>query len=271
MSRYSLAPWRPAEIADLIRLGRDYDGGYVVSASSIDVASALVGLGINDDWSFESDFAARRADASIVAVDGSVSTQRFLARARDGAWRAMREACRGQLRSTRSALSEARRWWRTARDFRSFFEHPHRRFEERYIGRDSLTWRELLRSSVPAEAMIFVKMDIEGAEYEVLPELLHDHERITGCAIEFHDCGERWDEFTAIMDRMSEHFVTAHLHGNNYAPLVDGTTLPSVMEVSLVNRRLVPEPITRRLATSSQILGLDMPNRPDAADYELPL
>ena len=42
--------------SDLVRIGRDNDGGYLVSKSDIEKSDVLIGLGINDDWSFERDF-----------------------------------------------------------------------------------------------------------------------------------------------------------------------------------------------------------------------
>ena len=41
---------------DLVRIGKKYDGGYLVSQSDIEKSEILIGLGINDDWSFEIDF-----------------------------------------------------------------------------------------------------------------------------------------------------------------------------------------------------------------------
>ena len=44
------------QAVDLVRIGRDYDGGYLVSQSDIEKSELLLGLGICDDWSFEKDF-----------------------------------------------------------------------------------------------------------------------------------------------------------------------------------------------------------------------
>ena len=41
---------------DLVRIGRNYDGGYLVCKKDIDETEVLIGLGIGDDWSFESNF-----------------------------------------------------------------------------------------------------------------------------------------------------------------------------------------------------------------------
>ena len=48
------------QATDLIRIGRDYDGGYLVSKSDIEKTDELIGLGINDDWSFEEDFLSQK-------------------------------------------------------------------------------------------------------------------------------------------------------------------------------------------------------------------
>jgi len=41
---------------DLTRIGRDHDGGYLISLADLMASDTLIGLGINDDWSFERDF-----------------------------------------------------------------------------------------------------------------------------------------------------------------------------------------------------------------------
>ena len=62
--------------SDLIRIGRENDGGYLVSRSDIDKSDVLIGLGINDDWSFEKDFKNLRA-VEVFAYDASISYKHF--------------------------------------------------------------------------------------------------------------------------------------------------------------------------------------------------
>ena len=64
---------------DLVRVGRDYDGGYLVSQADIFRSDILLGLGINDDWSFETDFLALN-NVPVVAYDASVNERKFLKR-----------------------------------------------------------------------------------------------------------------------------------------------------------------------------------------------
>jgi hypothetical protein len=112
-------------------------------------------------------------------------------------------------------------------------------------------------------------MDIEGAEYRVLPELLASADRIDGMAIEFHDCDLMAAHVDALLDRLKQHFVVVHVHGNNYGPLISGSTCPRVLEISLLNRRLVDPTELTRPNRSRYPIGLDQPNRPDRPDYAL--
>ena len=112
----------------MVRIGRDNDGGYVVSARALDATRVLVALGINDDWSFEADFAHRVSMLAIVAVDGSMSVEIFRRRARSDLKRAAGYAVSLRRWATLDALRWARRWWRTAREFHAFLSTPSRIF-----------------------------------------------------------------------------------------------------------------------------------------------
>ncbi len=197
-TRPPLAPWHPAGVDDLVRVGRDNDGGYVVSERAIAATRLLIGLGINDDWSFEADMARRVPGLEIIGVDGSVSARIFRSRALRDFGIAARHAVSLHRWFALHALGEAQRWWKTMRDFTAFFDAPRREFIPRFIGigPGMLRW-SALRARFPAgdAPTVFVKMDIELAEYEVLPEVLNDAGRMSGIVVEFHSCGERWQSW----------------------------------------------------------------------------
>ena len=44
---------QPDHNLDLLRLGRESDGGYVLGKVVIDTCDALISIGINNEWSFE--------------------------------------------------------------------------------------------------------------------------------------------------------------------------------------------------------------------------
>jgi hypothetical protein len=136
-----------------------------------------------------------------------------------------------------------------------------------------ISWDEM-RERVAAisgvGATIFVKMDIEGAEYEVLPRVLLEASAIAGFALEVHDLQRRWPEFVAVINMLKKDFCIVHVHGNNYAPLIDGTSVPSVLEITALNRALMS---ASELASHSNRLlpdpHLDMPNWSEWPDYPL--
>jgi FkbM family methyltransferase len=81
---------------------------------------------------------------------------------------------------------------------------------------------------------IFVKMDIEGAEYEWI-KTLSDTElkKIKQMVIEFHSPID-W----SCLAKLSHTHRIVHFHGNNYAPMikVGGVSIPSVFECTYISK-----------------------------------
>ena len=65
--------YKPDGSFDLIRLGSDNDGGYLVDPKSIENSAALLALGIGRNWSFEKDFIERKK-VKVHAYDYSIGT-----------------------------------------------------------------------------------------------------------------------------------------------------------------------------------------------------
>jgi hypothetical protein len=64
--------FQPYFCEDIIRLGKDNDGGYLVNKQDILKSKKLLSLGVGDDVSFEKDFMAVN-DCPIVAFDGTIN------------------------------------------------------------------------------------------------------------------------------------------------------------------------------------------------------
>lgn len=267
---------RPLNVDDLIRVGRDHDGGYVISERTLACTDLLIGLGINDDWSFEADFLRRRPNTPLIAVDGTVSAGAFRRNALQGAYDALRYGLRGDWSAARQQAAASTGLRNTAAAFREFFGQPGRRFVNRMLMESStgaFGWPDLMHmvdEDAAGARRLFVKMDIEGAEYRVLPELLPTADRIAAIVIEFHDCDLLWERFMEVMDAMLTRFVIVHTHGNNCAPLMKESGIPRVLEISLANRDLISaEELARRNDRTYPLPTLDMPNQSDKPDYPL--
>lgn len=72
--------FQPFYCRDLVRLGKDNDGGYLVNFQDVMQSQRMVSLGIKDDWSFDQDFVSINP-CEIQAYDGTVDeeNQRLLA------------------------------------------------------------------------------------------------------------------------------------------------------------------------------------------------
>ena len=274
---YSLEFLRPTRVRDLVRLGRDHDGGYVVSRRSVQAADVIVGLGINTDWSFEAACLDLNPRAPLVAVDGSVSANRLL---RLGIQQMLTSPIflkRGQVSNAKQAMLAGAKGLSVSTAFRQFFAQPQRIFVNEMISADErtgcLSWsrlREMHANVLGADAKIFLKVDIEGAEYRVLHDVARDASQLTGLVVEFHDCDLMYERLVEIAAEFRDELVVVHVHGNNYAGVSGDTQFPMALEVTFVHRSIID---ADQIAVTDQgsypIDGLDQSNDPRSPDIAL--
>lgn len=58
----------PQKKYDLIRIGKDNDGGYLVDKESFLKTEEIVSFGINDDWSFEEESLKLIKNVKLIAL-----------------------------------------------------------------------------------------------------------------------------------------------------------------------------------------------------------
>jgi hypothetical protein len=112
---------------------------------------------------------------------------------------------------------------------------------------------------------IFVKIDIEGSEYEIIEDLIANQDLIIALVIEFHDTEARREEFLSSMRNLMKYFSVIHIHGNNFAPL-SSDYFPTVLELTLVKAETVKHQLRK---SRFPIFNLDHPNNPLNEDYYL--
>jgi hypothetical protein len=253
----ALAWVAPIEVDRLVRLGGDNDGGYVVPEEFVRKAKALVSLGVGSSWQFEKDARTLNPSLRIHAYDHTVSAKLF-------ARQYVAEIA--AFLTGKVEFAKVRRRRQRLRDYRSFFGRDATHFKQRIHDRldsESVDLATVFERAGPGD--LFVKMDIEGAEYRVLDQLVAHSDRILGLVIEFHDTGPLRSAFERCMQLLLDHFKVVHFHANNFAPTYrDG--FPEALEITLVRMDLVPG---TRKRTQLPIPGLDQPNDPRRPDYQL--
>ena len=119
---------------------------------------------------------------------------------------------------------------------------------------------------------IFLKMDIEGAEYPWLLSLSKAQlNKFKQIAIEFHGINDdSWN--TNLQDKiktfniLSETHYAIHIHGNNYAGSTNN--IPDVVEITYIRKNSINyEPNLNN--TALPIPELDFPNNLNNQDYDL--
>lgn len=222
----------------LKRVGRDYDGGYVVPEKPLQVADALLGYGIADDPSFEEAFSDTYKRPSY-GFDGGVESV-----------------------PSKNKLFTF---------FRECISSDQFLYGNQSSSGKVSTFTQQLNRLGLNHKKVFVKMDIEGAEYEAFPDILRHADQITGIAFELHFRSlEALRKAVALLKELDQRFLLVHVHGNNSGKTFSakGMTgkIPYLLELTYINKNLV----TRFEVSQNQKhpQALDMPNtpsRPDAA------
>jgi hypothetical protein len=234
----------PRDFPDLRRHGRAGDGGYVVPSSALLRADALLSFGLGFDWSFERAFAAMHPGAAIHVYDPTVGTRRYVTA---GLWALL------------GAIYSRREWakFRACCDYFAFFAPPVRHIRERIGAGAGQVGVVAALESLGAVHRIVLKADVEGAEYEILDQIVALRERIEVLVIEFHQIAAHVRAIADFVSALRATHVVAHLHGNNYSPACADGLLPTSIEV------VFAPPIAPEMAAFGGALprtGLDYPN-----------
>lgn len=112
---------------------------------------------------------------------------------------------------------------------------------------------------------IFLKCDIEGAEYDLLPDIIASTKNFVGMAFEFHEIN-RPENFNALVNfigKIDQKLV--HLHVNNYFYYINGAErIPDILELTFTSSdNIIYKP---NLALPHK---LDEPNNPSDQEFKI--
>lgn len=193
---------------DLIRLGSKYDGGYVVSQKALDESDTLYTYGVSYDYNFEKDYITLYPEKSVKMFDHTVFFSKNPSK---------------NIYFKKKALEINKNT-----GVNSFIEH--------------------VKEFNDDQKKIFLKIDVEGYEFEYFSEALNNLDifnNITGMAIEFHalDDINNFSNFEKIIKKLSEKFCVNHLHMNNIGKefIIEGKSYSNTFELSFCNLTLADD------------------------------
>ena len=193
--------FKPDGAYELIRMGSDHDGGYLVDPKSIEQSNALIALGIGRNWSFEKDFLERKK-VKIHAYDYSIGPGYWIKHF----FKRILAVLIGRLSAPFDAV-------KLFLEFKIFFKDSAVLYLEKIgtaPGCDTNLKKALDRLD---RAPLFLKVDIEGYEYQILEEIIRCKDDLTGLVIEFHSVSDNIEQIEDFINKIGIRLI--HIHPNN--------------------------------------------------------
>jgi hypothetical protein len=197
------------------KLGGYKDGGYVVDYRAVLASDILVSGGVGSNVRFESDFLdIRNGSTHLILIDPTISIFRMITR---GFYHFLKKEQSG-FRS----FSEV---------FNFFYLRRKATIVGRYLGVDFNLSDVLNSELIKKSSHIFLKLDIEGSEYDLLDSINLNSTQITGICIEFHDLSSDNNIFKLkyFLEKLDFDIISISINEDTLS--VDG--YPEILEISL--------------------------------------
>ncbi len=237
--------FKPKKKFKLIRLGRNYDGGYLIGENSLQNTKTLISFGINDDWSFEKDFVKKNSSIKVICFDDKPLLKFLL---------------KNLIINLIFFLSHFK-FKKISNLIIKIFGYLQIRkridFKKKKISYGDL---DKILSKLKDKDNIFIKIDIEGFEYRVLDEIIKNQKKLIGIIVEFHDIDYHKDLVINFINSLDLKLI--HTHPNN-ASVIDKNGDPTILEMTFERKEIILSDVN--------ILPheLDMVNDPEKKDVIL--
>lgn len=239
----------PRVTNDLLRFGnQERDGGYVIPENVILRTNSIITLGVGPEWTFEVDMSRRSEIRSIDTYDGSVSRFTFLRRCLDHLLKVPGQMLMLDFKNARTSIRRSIQRLRKHMAFGRFLANEKIRHHvlfvgsttaDGYISLEDILW-DHVSGTEAGQHSLFLKMDIENAEWPLLGSLQRHAELFSGIAIEFHKLDDpahvrKLEAFMKGMrDQDFEVVFVAPNNGSGMSPLMPG--ISNTLEITLAYR-----------------------------------
>ncbi len=252
--------FKPQNEYELIRLGQDNDGGYLVDKKSIEDSKSLITLGLGFDWTFEKNYHELQS-SPVYCYDHSIN------------YSAIKKRCRKLLSSyffrlfkpkyflQKNFFKFAMRDVFLYKSYKDFFKKKNIIHKQERIGTGNqcITLNKILNErklDLPA----FIKIDIEGSEYRIFDEILLNQKSFTGIGIELHDVDIHLEKIKNFIKNLDMKLV--HIHAQNPAHIAENN-IPTQIELTFAKN---PKIISSEVKLPHK---LDQPANPYLKEIEL--
>ena len=263
---------KPYYINDLIRIGSDHDGGYLISLRDLLKSKHLISFGISFDWSFEKEFKEKNKRIIIKTFDGSVGFKYYrknlVARLKKFLFKLEKKSFidfteRLKLVLSFSIFFRFNMFTNKIHHNEKFVSMPLKKiFNDNFIKNYGYHPETIEIKDVFDNLMVdtFISIDIEGSEYDILQDLINSGNLFSGAVIEFHNVNQNLNTIEKFIKEFKLNLV--HLHVNNFGELVGN--IPSVIELTFSKYSVKDD---RKVSDLPNIL--DQENNSNGPIYEI--
>ena len=209
---------------NLIRIGPNLDGGYVLDKRIIQITKKIITCGLNDDWEFEKHFLKIVPSCEVVAYDHTVNKGILDSKIQK---RYISFFLLKKLR-LRKIVSIFKYY-----DYISFFKNKNKHYELKISNKNIKNKEATINEILSGHDNLILKVDIEGGEYNVLEQILENSKKINTLLIEFHEIKENMNLIKKFI-KESINLKLIHIHGNNVS-CADKDTDPNIIELTFTN------------------------------------
>ena len=240
---------------ELIRFGKNNDGGYLIEKNSILESDVLISAGISWDYSFEEDY-LNKAKQKIYCYDHTINFRHYFV-----TW-ILIFVLRILKFSNFSSIKSAYKNILKPIKLKNFFKKKNVNYFNLGLGIKNEKILELneIINEHKAYNKIFLKIDIERDEYRLLDDIVKFSDKINGLIIEFHDFDLNLEKIKNFVKSFKCDLV--HIHPNNSGP-IGKNGIPTIIEFSFAKN---PKVIGLRTKINHE---LDQPNIKNKKDIDL--
>lgn len=209
---------RPTDnTGDIVRIGSEYDGGYICCLEDVKKTDVIISGGINNNWDFEIEILTYNK-VPIYAYDASIGLLYYLKQILEivpkiHRWNLMWH----RLKNLIYYLAKYPRLIQIYRKFLGIKNH------ENFVD-----FEEVL--SLHADKNVLLKLDIEGWEYRLLPSIKKHAASLNCVIIEFHDVDLHIDVITSFVENLNMRVISTAVNTYSSIGMHD---YPTTIEITL--------------------------------------
>lgn len=249
----------PKKTQFLIRVGSNFDGGYVVVKKPFVDSDILISFGLGEAFNLEESFV--RSGRVVHAYDHTVNYSVFVYRFLKQIKRFLH--LKSNLESIKNKFIVLKNYIRI-KNLKNF-NHYENKINNKKVSKIDIPIQEIFKKT--SSNNIFLSIDIEGDEYKILNHIIYESNRINLLVIEFHDLDKNLSLFEKTIQTLKEKFFIIHIHGNNCSHQLN-SGLPNVLEMSFINKNKYHDLIIEENVLNFPIKDLDQPNYPFTKDIK---